>query len=238
MKVTKLEDLKKEMDEKDFKTAQKEALEDLVFERKMKKQRKEKGYCDRDVWDIDRWFLSIMPKIIHEFIESVDSFPSVFLTDYYEKRIKPFGLCTEEEFFSFPKNKETKALLKKADQSCFRRWKNILKSMERAFLDASEDTCSYKNKYEEAFHVAFQEYEEKYGRHGEKVKDNPYVKHLPDGATSYQYANNPYLMENLDEYKDIYKLYYDEEHKIEKYREKSEKKAFKYFIKYFHHLWS
>lgn len=39
-------------------------------------QRATKGYCFRDLWSIDDWFLQIMPKMLDEYIEINHGYPS------------------------------------------------------------------------------------------------------------------------------------------------------------------
>ena len=39
-------------------------------------QRARKGYCYRDIWDIDRWFLSLIPNMLDEYIKIHNGYPS------------------------------------------------------------------------------------------------------------------------------------------------------------------
>lgn len=43
------------------------AYSDWLFNRKMRRQRCSKGYCDLDVWDVDDWLTTVLPSIIEEF---------------------------------------------------------------------------------------------------------------------------------------------------------------------------
>ena len=47
----------------------------MFFKRKMNKQRKEKGYCDQDLYDISNWFLTIVPNMLTEFNENRHGYP-------------------------------------------------------------------------------------------------------------------------------------------------------------------
>lgn len=42
---------------------------------KYSRQRARKGYSDYDVWDIDYWFLSTAPKMLHELADKTYSIP-------------------------------------------------------------------------------------------------------------------------------------------------------------------
>ena len=210
--------------------------EDEKFEREMKNQRKEQGFSNQDVWSMNWWFLTIIPKMLKELRESTSSSPIQFLNDYYERHIKPLNICNDEEFWCSPKTEEAKRLFDRALKASLRRWKNVLKRMEQTFLDSVEDTCSYKNKYHDDYFKAFDEYIEKYGLWGNKIKSNPGLEHKKDGSTVHTFSKNPYLMEKLDEYKDIYRLYHTEQKKIDAYMEKSKQKALKMFVKFFDRL--
>lgn len=84
-------------------------------------QRCRKGYCYRDIWDIDLWFLEIMPDMLKDFRKMSQGIPNRI----YEK-------------YSKEENGEEKAE---------REWKAIIKRMEHLFREANEETCRKKNPY-------------------------------------------------------------------------------------------
>jgi len=43
--------------------------------------RYKKGFCDEDLWNIDCWFLSTLPKMLDEFAEKTIGYPSDFMED-------------------------------------------------------------------------------------------------------------------------------------------------------------
>jgi hypothetical protein len=43
--------------------------------------RYKKGFCDEDLWNIDYWFLSTLPKMLDEFAEKTIGYPSDFMED-------------------------------------------------------------------------------------------------------------------------------------------------------------
>lgn len=63
---------------------------------KMKRQRKNQGYCNKDVWNIYYWFLDIMPKMLKDFNESRVSYPCDLSNDEWNNIIKRMIFCFEE----------------------------------------------------------------------------------------------------------------------------------------------
>lgn len=47
-------------------------------------QRGTKGYCDEDLWEIDSWFLKIMPKILEEFKKKTMGWPDNLYNSFEE----------------------------------------------------------------------------------------------------------------------------------------------------------
>ena len=39
---------------------------DIAFEERMAKQRATRGFCDRDVWDIDHWFCNTISPMLKQ----------------------------------------------------------------------------------------------------------------------------------------------------------------------------
>lgn len=48
-------------------------------------QRGRNGYCHSDVWDIDSWFLNIIPNMLQDLIENTMSYPGTGEADTFEK---------------------------------------------------------------------------------------------------------------------------------------------------------
>lgn len=192
--------------------------------RKWKKQRRERGFSDQDIFEIDSWFLKIIPRMIEELVKLNTGVPT-FLVERYldDNHLNEFELTKEQH--------------SKMLDECLKEWTFILLKMKNSFLEARKETCSYKNKYEDEYSKAFDDYLNKYGWNGSKIKNNPYIIRNSDGSEFYDILNNPYLMEKLDQYKDIYKLYYEEEKKIEQHINKARKEALEMFTKYFDDLW-
>lgn len=191
--------------------------------RKEEKQRAKRGFSDHDVHWMNDWFLKIIPKMLEELIKRNKGFPPSFENDYYKEH--------HLDYFSLSKEERIKIV-----NECFEKWQNILREMQKAFYDALEETCSIKNKYEKEYSDALSEYIEKYGWDGTKIKDNPYVTKNPDGSVTVALEDNPYLMENMDQYKEIDRLYSEEERKADQYRREAKEKALSMFVKYFDNL--
>lgn len=191
--------------------------------RKEEKQRAKRGFSDHDVHWMNTWFLRIVPKMLEELIKRNKGFPSSFENDYYKEH--------HLDYFSLSKEERIKIV-----NECFEKWQSILREMQKAFYDAVEETCSIKNKYEKEYSNALSEYLEKYGWDGIEIKDNPYITKEPDGSVTVDLQDNPYLMENMDQYKEIDRLYYEEQTKVDQYRREAKEKALSMFVKYFDDL--
>lgn len=65
-------------------------------------QRGIKGYCDEDLWEIDSWFLKIMPKMLEEFKKKTNGWPDNLYNSFEEyiadidKLIKLFNIAKRE----------------------------------------------------------------------------------------------------------------------------------------------
>ncbi len=101
---------------------------------KWKRQRAKRGFSDYDVYEIDSWFLSIMPKMLDELIKHNKCYPSSFENEYYkDNNLSPITINDEQR--------------KAMDEYCFSKWQKTLVEMKNAFLEADKSTCSYKNRY-------------------------------------------------------------------------------------------
>lgn len=192
--------------------------------RKQKKQRANRGFSDYDVFEINTWFLKIVPEMVTELIKNNKGVPNFLIEKYLDDNHLNKLELTDEQY-------------SKMLDECFKEWTSILLEIKITFYEARKETCSYKNKYEEEYQKACDDYLNKYGWNGCKIKNNPYITYNPDGSEYYYNINNPYLMENIDQYKDIYKLYHVEERKIEYYINEAKKAALEMFVQYFDDLW-
>ncbi len=95
-------------------------------------------------------------------------------------------------------------------------WNAVLDRMIYLLWEADERTCSQTNRYEAEFEKALEDFD----RRPNKPKDN--IVHFPDEAP---------------EYKEISRLYMEEEKRIYEYRESCKNELFQLFSKWFYDLW-
>lgn len=56
-------------------------------------QRANKGYCFRDVWDIDHWFLNIVPEMLDEYIKVHNGYPPDTTDEQWVETINKMAKC-------------------------------------------------------------------------------------------------------------------------------------------------
>lgn len=71
-------------------------LKEKFWDLKMKKERAKKGYCRQDVWNINDWFLDIIPKILKDFNEGRFGHPCDLSNEEWGNIIKRIIFCFEE----------------------------------------------------------------------------------------------------------------------------------------------
>lgn len=113
-------------------------------------QRARYGYCDRDIWMMDDWFLSVIPNMLDELNRTRHGFPSALLEDENQ----------DEE----------------ANERGNREWGRILSEMAHCFREANERTCTRKNPYEDEWDKVSWEFYERYGTLGEKLMTEEEIK--------------------------------------------------------------
>ena len=168
---------------------------------------RKEGFDKRCELTIQQWFLTKIPKKIHELQDNLDDYPPYFLNDYYHRIVEPLGVCTIDEFYDSFGTPVSKEMFLRAHKACKRRWKNVLKNIEQAFINAN---VGMENPYKDEYSKAFRENLKKYG-----MKINELAG---------------------DDYKKIARLYHDVEEKIEVFKEHNKKKALRLFLKYFNYL--
>ena len=95
-------------------------------------QRVKYGYCDRDVWSIDYWFLNVVPSMLEDLRDNAHGCP--------------------------PRGRLDAKILDGDDMG---EWKKILSEMVFLFREANEETCLRLNSYEDEYQKARDEFEEK-----------------------------------------------------------------------------
>ena len=183
-------------------------------------QRATKGYCEKDVWNIDSWFLSIIPCMLEELKNNHMGFLGILKYGESGK--------TYEEYSKLVTEEEKEVLFEEGNKS----WEEILSLMIFLFKESFESTCTKTNPYKKEHDATYEEFEDKYGMFGEKLlTDAEQTEAKRTGMTRL------YIPDELTEYKEICSLYYNEMIRIDEYRAECEKKAFELFVKWFHYLW-
>ena len=175
-------------------------------------QRIKYGYCDRDVWSIDWWFLNVVPNMLEDLKETTHGYPC--MPNNLSQALVDTGAPEE------------------VDEEGMERWKDILSEMIFLFREANEDTCTKKNPYEEEHDRAFIEFTEKYGLFGDGLKTDE-EKAEEERKGSYRM----YMPSDVPEYKELSELYFAEERKIDEYRYECKDKGMDLFKEWFWNLW-
>lgn len=165
-------------------------------------QRCRKGYCYRDLWNIDIWFLNVMPDMLREFRDNTHGYPYELVEKHNESEDKE-KLAVEE-------------------------WNEILEKMAFLFQEADEDTCKKENPYQAEHDHIQEEFEQKYGVFGEKLRT---------AEEKVGFGKRLHFAHELPEYKEIEEKYMEEERKIARYRVERKDEAFQLFSYWFYHLW-
>lgn len=109
-------------------------------------QRIKKGFCFRDIWSIDSWFLNVMPDMLDELKRTAHGYPSRFL-----------------------ENNDRNPTHEESDRA-FAEWQDVLTEMAFLFREANEETCQRKNPYDEQYHIVFHKFLKRFGFNGKWVK--------------------------------------------------------------------
>ena len=173
-------------------------------------QRIRYGYCERDVWSIDWWFLNVVPNMLQELRETAHGFPSEVgeMVGYNDQKID--------------ENKSQEA----ADK-----WDSILAEIIFYLREANEETCQKVNPYKEQYHAIWDEFNKKYD-HGEKLKT---AEEKAEEKKKGLYRM--YFPSDLPEYKETSEKFMEEDRLIYKYRDECKDKGLKLFSKWFWNLW-
>lgn len=87
-------------------------------------QRIKRGYCDADLWEIDGWFLTVVPDMLKQFSKTRKGYPEILRRKYYEKNNNTLNI-TYEKFIC--------DCGEKAGEVCDREWTEILNQMSEGF---------------------------------------------------------------------------------------------------------
>ena len=174
-------------------------------------QRVRYGFCMRDVWDMNDWFMRIMPHMLHALREESHGFPSRVINEISEKDHMD---------------------AERRGEVCAKKWDNILADMEHCFLEANADTCSRKNPYKDSMIAAHREFDRKYGSFGEKLMTKEEKKRLRKDKSSFPV----HTIYEVPRYKKITEKYDAAERELNDYSLECCKKGMDLFVKWFYCL--
>lgn len=162
-------------------------------------QRLRYGYCYRDTWSIDHWFVTVVPNMLYDLRRNCHGYPGCF---------------------------------EGPEEENIKKWNRILYRMEFLFREANEETCRRKNPYEEEHDQAQQEFDEKYGIFGEKLKTEE-----EKAEERKKHSGRIYMLDDVPEYVEISNKWLAAERELREYREECLKKGMALMTKYFWNLW-
>lgn len=200
---------------KELKSCVKIRRDDRKFEEKMAEQRKKRGYSDKDTWSIRDWFLDIVPKMIQHMRDNLHGYPTPLV--------------------SYPVNSQA-VVLSEEDKSnkAFIEWKETLDKMIFLLKEMNEETCSFKNEYQEEVDKAQEKFRKKYGWFGKDFeKINNIEPESKAGKRVYFYYDDP----EHPEWKELNEKYHRVEQHKYYYMDKCREEFFTLFSKYFWEMW-
>ena len=86
-----------------------------------------KGYCVKDLWEIDTWFLRIMPEMLEEFDRRKNSYPNAFWEQCVQKHESELPVSKEK--FLISGARDFPDLYKKISAEAYEAWGNTLQEM-------------------------------------------------------------------------------------------------------------
>lgn len=175
-------------------------------------QRIKYGYCDSDVWSIDLWFLNVMPGMLQHLKDTTHSYPC------FQGSIS-HALCEN-------------VMSEETDNEGVKQWEAILSEMIFLLNEANEDTCTRENKYQKEYDKAQEEFDNKYGMFGEKLRTEAEKAEEKKKGT-----HRIYMLGDVPEYKEISECYFNELRALSDYRDECKSKALELFSKWFWDLW-
>jgi hypothetical protein len=194
-----------------------ESIKYFFLSLKWARQRVKKGYCERDLSEVKDWFFEIMPEMLNEIKKEKSRIP----IECYQEAIVAMGLDPVEYWDAY--NIEVEEL-------AARKWDEILSQIAFLLGEATYDTCTKKNPFEDEFHRIRKEFKAKYGEFGEKLMTKEEKKRAKKGLQKW------YFPSDIPEYKEVYESYFDEEEKLAEYRQKCAKEGLELFVKWFYRL--
>lgn len=117
-------------------------IKHFFFDLKCCRDRILKGYCEKDMWDMDVWFLTVIPDLLDLFEKKTNGIPSEFVEAV---SIELYGKSSEEMLYNTEKNfTDDEKSYKRISELAFARWQGTLKEMSCLFREAYAGYQNYK----------------------------------------------------------------------------------------------
>lgn len=212
-----------------------EFIKDIPFLIRCCHQRIHKGYCVKDTWSIDYWFISTLKPMLEDLKNDHHGFPAFLEYDYWEEHKDEIGM-SYEQWMSWSKDENKNRLKAAADKICDQKWNEILERMIFLLNEMDEDTCSRQNPYKEEWYSYHERFRKKYPKNGDELKSKEELtEEKKSGSTRMVTPSKD--PEFGKEYDEISEKMMNEDRKLEKYREDCKDEFMGMFSKYFHNLW-
>lgn len=118
------------------------------------------------------------------------------------------------------------------EEERIKNWDKILNRMEFLLREANEDTCEKKNPYEKEYRKCQEEFRNKYGVFGEKLKTKEEKEEERKSGCRISHS-----MAAAPEYQKVCKKYFEAEKKLDNYRNDCLHEGLELFRKWFWNLW-
>lgn len=191
-------------------------FKEYLFDKKQRKQRKQKGFSDSDCWGLNYWLGDTFPKMIRNLRDMKNGYP----------------MCKFEDVDNFPKdwleletNKMNEVFKNQhydTSDELFNKWYLILTRIAYCLEQTNDELVKIANEYEDEYNKQVW---------GDLSFKNALIPiKLGDNTNAYKLNTN----EPDDE---IRKKYFEKEDEIAKYRDDMKNEAFDLLKKYFWDLW-
>ena len=145
-------------------------------------QRIVRGYAECDVWNMDGYLQSLIPDMLQDLRDNRNGSPSYLGENYTnEEGILVNDICHDE-------------------------WDKILDNMIFLWRESNEETCKRINPYYDEYDKAFEEFTEKYGILGDKLRTEAELENDKKFM-----VRTGHFMDELPQYKEISEKYFAEE---------------------------
>ena len=132
------------------------------------KQRAKRGFCEADCYEINNWFLVIMPKMLENLLKHNKGIPTSLMEEFYEINKKQMNEDAKDciilnkikhndpikfiyIYVSCKGDKKIENWKNKMHNYAKEKWNKILNKMIFLFKECDETKCSFKNKYEKDY---------------------------------------------------------------------------------------